>query len=135
MTSLSPSRSNAIIIAACLIAGVAGYVAIGKPSMADQPMSARQAALGLADLQDQQAAARLEHAQHRADGIVLVRHVAQAEGDGHHVEVVIREGQLLGVGLDEADVAGHALVEQTITADAQHRFVDIGQHHFAGRAD
>jgi cytochrome c-type biogenesis protein CcmH/NrfG len=45
MTSLSLSRSNAIILAACLIAGVAGYVAIGKPGMGDQPMSARQAAL------------------------------------------------------------------------------------------
>ena len=45
MTSLSLSRSNAIILAACLIAGVSGYVAIGKPGMGDQPMSARQAAL------------------------------------------------------------------------------------------
>lgn len=45
MTSLSLSRSNAIILATCLIAGVAGYVAIGKPGMGDQPMSARQAAL------------------------------------------------------------------------------------------
>ena len=45
MTSLSLSRSNAIILAACLIAGVAGYLAIGKPGMGDQPMSARQAAL------------------------------------------------------------------------------------------
>ncbi len=49
--------------------------------------------------------------------------------------MVVREGQLLGVGLDKADVAGHALVEQTVTADAQHRLVDIGQHYFAGRAD
>lgn len=45
MTSLSLSRSNAIILAACLLAGVAGYVVIGQPGMGDQPMSARQAAL------------------------------------------------------------------------------------------
>jgi cytochrome c-type biogenesis protein CcmH len=45
MTSLSLSRSNAIILAACLVAGVAGYVVIGQPGMGDQPMSARQAAL------------------------------------------------------------------------------------------
>jgi cytochrome c-type biogenesis protein CcmH len=45
MTSLSLSRSNAIILAACLLAGIAGYVVIGKPGMGDQPMSARQAAL------------------------------------------------------------------------------------------
>ena len=45
MTSLSLSRSNAIILAACLVAGVAGYVFIGQPGMGDQPMSARQAAL------------------------------------------------------------------------------------------
>jgi cytochrome c-type biogenesis protein CcmH len=45
MTSLSLSRSNAVILAICLVAGVAGYVAIGQPGMGDQPMSARQAAL------------------------------------------------------------------------------------------
>jgi cytochrome c-type biogenesis protein CcmH len=45
MTSLSLSRSNAVILAACLLAGIAGYVVIGKPGMGDQPMSARQAAL------------------------------------------------------------------------------------------
>jgi cytochrome c-type biogenesis protein CcmH/NrfG len=45
MTSLTLSRSNAIILAACLLAGVAGYVVIGQPGMGDQPMSARQAAL------------------------------------------------------------------------------------------
>jgi len=45
MTSLSLSRSNAVILAACLVAGIAGYVVIGQPGMGDQPMSARQAAL------------------------------------------------------------------------------------------
>lgn len=45
MTSVSLSRSNAIILAGCLIAGVAGYLAIGEPGMSDAPMDARQAAL------------------------------------------------------------------------------------------
>jgi cytochrome c-type biogenesis protein CcmH/NrfG len=45
MTSLSLSRSNAVILAACLVAGIAGYLVIGQPGMGDQPMSARQAAL------------------------------------------------------------------------------------------
>lgn len=87
------------------------------------------------ELQHQQAATGLEHAQHGADRFVLVGDVAQAEGDGHAVEVVVREGQLLGVRLDEADVAGDALVEQLVAADLEHRGVDVGQHHLAGRAD
>ena len=45
MTSAILSRTNALILAACLVAGVAGYAVIGKPGMGDQPMSARQAAL------------------------------------------------------------------------------------------
>ncbi|MNQ26416.1 hypothetical protein D3C85_396540 [compost metagenome] len=61
--------------------------------------------------------------------------VAQAEGDGHAIEMIVRERQLLGVGLDEFDVAGHAAVEQAVATDLEHRFVDVGQHHFAGRAD
>ncbi|MNS31642.1 hypothetical protein D3C72_637000 [compost metagenome] len=64
-----------------------------------------------------------------------MRHVAQAESDGHAVEVVVRERQFFGVGLDELDVAGHATVEQAVTADLEHRFVDVGQHDLAGRAD
>src|SRR5690606_20502861 len=61
--------------------------------------------------------------------------VAQAEGNGDHIEMVVREGQLLGVGLDEADIARHALVQQLVTANPEHRSVDVGQHHFAGGAD
>src|SRR5690606_23075265 len=78
---------------------------------------------------------RLEHAQHGAQGVFLVGDVAQAEGDGDHVEVVVREGQLFGVGLDERNVAGHALVQQTVTTDLEHGVVDVGQHHLAGRPD
>ena len=60
--------------------------------------------------------------------------VAQAESDGHAVEVVVRERQLFSVGLDELDVAGHTTVEQAVTADLEHRIIDVGQHHLAGRA-
>ena len=61
-------------------------------------------------------------------------HVAQAKGDGHAIEVVVRERQLFSVGLDELDIAGHALVEQAVTTDLEHGSVDIGQHDLAGRA-
>lgn len=36
---------NLIILGGCLALGVGGYLLIGKPGMADQPMAARQAAL------------------------------------------------------------------------------------------
>jgi len=45
MMSLPLSRTNWLILGACLAVGVAGYVAVGQPGFGDQPMSARQAAL------------------------------------------------------------------------------------------
>jgi len=36
---------NAIVIAGCILLAAGGYAALGRPGMADQPMSARQAAL------------------------------------------------------------------------------------------
>ena len=45
MTTLSLSRTNGLILLACLALGVAGYFLVGNPGMAPQPMSARQAAL------------------------------------------------------------------------------------------
>lgn len=39
------SRTNAAILGVCLVLGVAGYVAIGEPGKAGEPMRARQAAL------------------------------------------------------------------------------------------
>lgn len=36
---------NLIILGGCLLLGAGGYLLIGKPGMADQPMAARQAAL------------------------------------------------------------------------------------------
>lgn len=45
MMPLSLSRTNGIILGLCLALGAAGYAVAGKPGLADQPMSARQAAL------------------------------------------------------------------------------------------
>jgi len=38
-------RINTILVSACLLLAAAGYLALGRPGLADQPMSARQAAL------------------------------------------------------------------------------------------
>ncbi|MNE37925.1 hypothetical protein D3C80_1318000 [compost metagenome] len=62
-------------------------------------------------------------------------HVAQAEGDGHAIEMVVRKGQFFRVGLDELDIAGHAQVQQAITPDLEHRGIDVSQDNLAGRAD
>ncbi len=62
-------------------------------------------------------------------------HVAQAEGDGDAVEMVVREGQLFRIRLNEAHIAGHALVQQAVTADLEHGGVDIRQYHLTGGAD
>ena len=45
MTSLTLTRTQWLILGACLAVGVAGYLTIGRPGKADEPMSARQAAL------------------------------------------------------------------------------------------
>jgi cytochrome c-type biogenesis protein CcmH/NrfG len=45
MTSPPVSRTNWIVLGACLALGAGGYALIGKPGMGDQPMSARQQAL------------------------------------------------------------------------------------------
>lgn len=45
MTLPALSRSGWIILGVCLVAGIAGYLLMGRPGLAGQPMSARQAAL------------------------------------------------------------------------------------------
>jgi cytochrome c-type biogenesis protein CcmH len=45
MTTALMSRTNWLILGAAMAFGAAGYFMIGKPGMADQPMSARQEAL------------------------------------------------------------------------------------------
>ena len=85
------------------------------------------------ELQHQQLAARLEHAVHLLERDVLVRHVAQAEGHGRDIKIVVGKRQLLGV----ADHRGqrHAGIKQTVSPGAQHGFVDVGVDHLTGRAD
>jgi hypothetical protein len=83
----------------------------------------------LAEFEHQQAAAGLEHAVHLAQRLVLVRHVAQAEGDADEVEALVGEGQLLGVGQQAG--GEHAGVEQAVAALAQHGLVDVGVQHQA----
>jgi cytochrome c-type biogenesis protein CcmH len=45
MTKLTLSRSNWLILGACLAVSVAGYMMIGRPGLGDQPMDLRQDAL------------------------------------------------------------------------------------------
>lgn len=45
MTFLTLTLRHWLILGASVMLGIAGYAAIGKPGMADQPMRARQAAL------------------------------------------------------------------------------------------
>src|SRR5690606_26792719 len=61
--------------------------------------------------------------------------VTQTKGDGDHVEAVVFKGQAFGVGLYVFDVADIALIGQAVTANVEHGRVDIGQNHFALRAD
>jgi hypothetical protein len=65
-----------------------------------------------------------------AKGLFFVGHVAQAKGHGHHIKAGVRKGQKLGI--TDQGGQGHALVEQSVAAFAQHGFVDVGVHHSAG---
>ena len=87
------------------------------------------------EFQHQQAAARLQHAEHRAQRFVFVGDVAQAKGDGDAIEVIIRERQRFGVGLHVIDVADDATIAQLLASHLQHRIVDVRQHHLPLLAD
>ena len=65
----------------------------------------------------------------------LVGHIAQAEADGHAIEGIVLERQALGVGDDAFDVAHKARIEQPVTADLEHRRIDVRQDHAAHLAD
>ncbi|MEQ9507080.1 MAG: hypothetical protein RLO80_12515 [Hyphomonas sp.] len=54
MTALPLLRTNMLILGACIVLGVAGYVAVGRPGMGDEPMRARQAALSAKIVNDPQ---------------------------------------------------------------------------------
>src|SRR5690349_5735240 len=96
---------------------------------------AEQLALHARELQYQRATAGLEHATDVGQRLVLVGDVAQAEGHGHGIEGVVREGQALGVELGPAQAADQAAVGQPVAPDAEHGGVDVAHHHLALVAD
>ena len=122
-----------------------GQVAVAVRIAGDQRPDARQHLEGvpvvrlaqrlghLRELQHQQPAAGTQHAVHLGQRLVLVGHVAQAEGHADQVEGAVLVGQRLGV----AEVGGQhqALVDQALAAGAQHRLVDVGVHDHAALAD
>ena len=57
-------------------------------------------------------------------GLFLVGHVAQAEGQRHAVEALVGERQFLGVALHGGD--GQAVIQRPVTAHGQHGGVDVG---------
>ena len=57
-------------------------------------------------------------------GLFLVSHVAQAEGQRHAVEALVGERQFLGVALHGGD--GQAVIQRPVTAHGQHGRVDVG---------
>ncbi|KEP72078.1 hypothetical protein HR12_28935 [Microbacterium sp. SUBG005] len=86
-------------------------------------------------LENQQSAARLQHAVHGAQRFIFIGHVTQTERDGDAVERIIRERQRFGVGLNIFNVAYHADITQLFASHFQHGVVDIRQHHAAGFAN
>lgn len=89
----------------------------------------------LGELQHQQTAARLQYPEHGGERLILVGNVAQAEANGDDVEMVVREGERLGVGLNVGDVVGHPQVPQLVATHLEHGVVDVGQYHLTGFTD
>ena len=79
--------------------------------------------------QHEQCTAWLEHAVHFFEGGVFMRHVAQAEGYGNEVEIVIREGEFFGIAYGHGQE--QAFVEQAVATHAEHGGVDVGEPDFA----
>ena len=65
-----------------------------------------------------------------AQGHVDARDIPDAEGDGIGVEARILERQVLGIRLDEADLAGKPPLLRPRLADAQHVGIDVGDGDF-----
>ena len=57
-------------------------------------------------------------------GLFLVGHVAQAEGQRHAIEALVGERQFLGVALHGGD--GQAVIQRPVTPHGQHGGVDVG---------
>ena len=90
---------------------------------------ALQRLVNLGKLEHQKRAAGFDHAVHFFERGVFVGHVAQAESDGHEVEIVVGKRQLLRVGQRHGQ--NQAFVEQAVAADGEHGGVDVGKPHFA----
>ena len=58
-----------------------------------------------------------------------MRHVAQAESDRNQIEVVVGERQFFRVRQRHGQ--NQAFVDQAVSADGQHRRIDVGQPNFA----
>ena len=91
--------------------------------------------LDLRELQHQRAPADFQHPTHLAQGSSLVGDVAQAEGDRDQVEAGVRERQRFGIELHVAQAAHQPAIGQAVAADAEHRRIDVAEHHLAGLAD
>ena len=79
------------------------------------------------EFEHEKASARLEDAVHFRERPILVRHIAHAERNRHHVEGVVGEGKRFGVGLH--DGRRQARFSQALGADGEHFMVDVARRH------
>src|SRR5690606_15645273 len=79
----------------------------------------------LGEFEAQEPTARLQHTIGFGQRLVDMRHIANAESNRIGIEAVVLERQFFGIGLDEFEIVGKALLDRPFTPDAQHRAVDI----------
>ena len=104
--------------------------AIGIPQARQEP---RRTGPGLGELQHHRHPAAAQHAVHLAQARILVREVAQAEGDRDGIEGAPLKRESGAVGLHAIDV-GAALVEHPVAPHGEHRGIDVGQYDAARAA-
>ena len=75
-------------------------------------------------LEHEQSSSDAQHTLHFCQRPILVRHVAQAECNGHAIEGPIGERQALRIGLHRGQHA--ARIEHSIATDRQHSVIDVG---------
>lgn len=76
-------------------------------------------------LKNQQATAWAQDAAHLGERLILVGHIAQAEGDSNDIKPLVRERQLFRVALCNRQHV--AFVQKTVTATGQHGIVDVSE--------
>ena len=96
----------------------------GQHAKGEGVIGATQRLPDLGEFQHQCLAASLEDAMDLLQGLFLVGHVAQAEGQRHAVEALVGERQFLGVALHGGD--GQAVIQRPVTPHGQHGGVDVG---------